>query len=131
MAHYRSAIQRWADPKVDTCLTERDEQVLFVRAFETRWPDDLIFAVPNGGKRAKLTAANLQAEGVKPGVPDLFVPTRNLWVEMKRVHGGRLSPAQKEMISRLEAAGHQVIVGHGAADALRQVEAILSAGAAA
>lgn len=129
MARYRSAIQRWADPSSETCLPEHEEQVLFVRAFESRWPDHLIFAIPNGGHRSKLTAANLQAEGVKPGVPDLFIPARLLWVEMKRARGGRLSPAQKKMIAHLEDIGHRVIVGHGAADALRQVEQILGTGA--
>ena len=30
----------------------------------------LLFAIPNGGKRDKVTAIQLQAEGVRPGVPD-------------------------------------------------------------
>lgn len=48
-----------------------------------------IFAVPNGGKRDKITAGKLKAEGVKPGVPDIFVPITTpkragLFIEMKR-----------------------------------------------
>ena len=60
-------------------------------------------------------------EGVVRGVPDLYVPAWNLWVEMKRVSGGRLSPDQKEMITYLENIGHKVILGKGAGDASKKV----------
>ena len=33
-----------------------------------------IFAIPNGGFRHITTAKKLQREGVKSGVPDLFIP---------------------------------------------------------
>jgi len=56
-------------------------------------------------------------EGVVAGIPDLFVPAWTLWIEMKRAKGGRISPEQKAMIAYLEAVGHDVIVGKGAADA--------------
>lgn len=74
----------------------------------------MIFAVPNGEKRAISVAKRLKAEGVVAGVPDLFVPEWCLWVEMKRVKGGRLSPEQKKMIGYLERIGQTVIVGKGA-----------------
>jgi hypothetical protein len=63
----------------------------------------------------------MKAEGVRPGVPDLFVPEWRLWVEMKRQKGGRLSADQKDWITYLEAIGDTVIVGKGANDASRQV----------
>ena len=66
-------------------------------------------------------AKRLKAEGVVRGIPDLFIPQWNLWVEMKRKTGGRLSPEQKSMISYLEGVGHKVIVGKGAGDASRQI----------
>lgn len=34
----------------------------------------LAHAIPNGGKRDAVTASKLKAEGVKPGVPDTFLP---------------------------------------------------------
>lgn len=48
-----------------------------------------MFAIPNGGKRDKITAANLRREGVKRGVPDVFLPVRRgawagLFIELKR-----------------------------------------------
>jgi hypothetical protein len=47
------------------------------------------FAVPNGGLRNKVQAAKLKAEGVKPGVPDVFLPYpcgqyAGLWLEFKK-----------------------------------------------
>ncbi len=81
----------------------------------------LIFAIPNGEKRAITVAKRLKAEGVVRGIPDLFIPQWNLWVEMKRVSGGRLSPEQKGMIGYLEGIGQKVIVVKGAGDASRQI----------
>ena len=101
--------------------SEHDEQVGFVIWFRSRFPNVLILAVPNGGKRHPGTARKLKAEGVVPGVPDLFVPEWSLWVEMKRAKGGRLSPDQREVIAYLESIGHSVVVGHGAEDASRQL----------
>jgi len=101
--------------------SEHSEQVGFINWFRSQYPEILIFAIPNGEKRAISVAKRLKAEGVVRGVPDLFIPAWNLWVEMKRVSGGRLSTDQKQMISYLENIGHTVIVGKGATDASQQV----------
>ena len=65
--------------------------------------------------------ASLKAEGVVPGIPDLFVPAWLLWVEMKRETGGVVSPIQRDWIAYLEGIGHRVIVGRGFEDARRQI----------
>jgi len=101
--------------------SEHSEQVGFINWFRSQYPETLIFAIPNGEKRAISVAKRLKMEGVVRGVPDLFIPAWNLWVEMKRVSGGRLSTDQKQMISYLENIGHTVIVGKGATDASQQV----------
>lgn len=100
---------------------EFHEQVGFVNWFEDRFPTVRIFAIPNGGKRSITTAKKLKAEGVKAGVPDLYIPAWNLWVEMKRVKGGRVSPEQKDWHEYLESIGDTVIIGKGAEDASRKV----------
>jgi hypothetical protein len=84
----------------------------------------LIIAIPNGGFRHKATAERLHAEGVTPGVPDLFIPAWMVWIEMKRTKGGSVSPAQREMMRYLTECGHQCIVGKGWEDAKRQIEAL-------
>ena len=101
--------------------SEHDEQVGFINWFRAKYPQVLIFAIPNGEKRAITVAKRLKAEGVVRGIPDLFIPQFNLWVEMKRISGGRLSPEQRAMIVYLEGIGQKVIVGKGAADASRQI----------
>lgn len=47
-----------------------------------------IFAIPNGGTRHPIEAANLKKQGVKAGVPDLMLPLarqgyHGLFIEMK------------------------------------------------
>jgi len=47
-----------------------------------------MFAIPNGGERAPVTASRLKAEGVKSGVLDIFLPYpirphHGLFIEMK------------------------------------------------
>jgi hypothetical protein len=82
--------------------SEHEEQVLFVQWFRRQYPSVLIFAIPNGGVRGKIAAAKLKAEGVKRGIPDLYVPEWKLWIEMKRVKGGRLSKDQRDVLRYLE-----------------------------
>ena len=104
-----------------TSPSEHSEQVGLINWFRLQYPNVLIFAIPNGEKRAITVAKRLKAEGVVRGIPDLFIPQWNLWVEMKRVSGGRLSPDQKSMITYLESIGNTVIIGKGAADASKQI----------
>ena len=104
-----------------TSHSEHSEQVGFVNWFRAKYPDTLIFAIPNGEKRSISVATRLKAEGVTRGIPDLYIPSCNLWVEMKRATGGRLSPDQKKVIEYLKSVGHTVIIGKGASDASKQV----------
>jgi len=83
------------------------------------------FAIPNGGKRNITTAAKLKKEGVKAGIPDICIikNSQAFFLEVKRpaVPGaakGRLSPAQKEMIPRLEEAGAEVKIVYSVADVI-------------
>ena len=98
--------------------SEHLEQVRLVSWFRKTYPDVRIFAVPNGGARSGLQGAKLKAEGVSPGVPDLFIPAWGLWVEMKRSKGGTLSPEQRDWIAYLDDCGYQCIVGRGFEDAI-------------
>ena len=107
---------------VERKRTEHEEQRELVRWFRQTWPGVLIFAIPNGGQRSAATAGRMKAEGVVPGVPDLFVPACALWIEMKRAKGGVVSPEQKRMIKSLESVGYCVLVCRGADDAKAQIE---------
>jgi len=102
-------------------MTEDQEQALFVQWFRRTYTQR-IYAIPNGGARHPAVAAKMKATGTSAGVPDLHVPEWNLWIEMKRANGGRLSDVQKDWIAYLETIGHTVIVGHGWSDAMAKVQ---------
>ena len=70
-----------------------------------------VFAIPNGGLRAKSVATAMKAEGVQKGVPDLCIlcsEGRVFWVEMKK-KGNYLSPEQKAFHAFLNGTGHEVV----------------------
>ena len=101
--------------------SEHAEQREFVSWFRKRHRGIRIIAIPNGGQRSIATAARLKAEGVMPGVPDLFIPAWRVWVEMKREKGGAVSADQKEWIAYLTECGYRCFVARGAEDAKRQI----------
>jgi len=107
---------------MDRIPTEHEEQREVVRWFRQKYHPMRIFAIPNGGFRSKATAARLKAEGVSRGVPDLYVPEKSLWIEMKRIEGGRLSPDQRNWIQYLTEIGNVVLVCRGADDAKEQID---------
>ena len=111
---------------IDRIPTEHEEQREVVKWFRRKYGPIRIFAIPNGGFRSRATAARLKAEGVSPGVPDLFVPFHRLWIEMKRVKGGKLSPEQRDWQRYLvDECGHTWMVCHGAEDAKAQIDAFM------
>jgi len=77
-----------------------------------------LFSVPNGAHVSKAQAGKLKSEGLKAGVPDLFlaIPRRGysgMFIEMKRVTGGIVSQSQKEWHRRLSDNGYLVVVCRG------------------
>lgn len=114
---------------------EHDEQAaLFVWAQWSRFefPDlQWMFAIPNGGHRNLLVARKMKAEGVKPGVPDIFLPVarkgfNGLFLEMKAegsrpVRGGKggLSDLQCEWIAAMRSRGYSAQVAYGKHEAIK------------
>lgn len=101
--------------------SEHNEQVGFVTWFYLKFPEILLFAIPNGEYRNISVAKKLKQEGVVPGVPDLFIPEWKLWIEMKQMKGGVVSKEQERIHTYLRGIGHTVIIGYGAEDASRKV----------
>lgn len=106
--------------------TEHQEQAALFEwaAFqECVWPElRLLHAIPNGGKRDKVTAARLKAEGVKPGVPDVCLPVprgekHGLYIEMKRRRGGTVSADQLKWLENLMRQGYECHVCRGCEEA--------------
>lgn len=70
--------------------------------------------IPNGGKRDKREAARLKRQGVKSGVPDVFLPCPNskyagLYIEMK-TETGRPTENQKKWNEFLNSAGYKAVI---------------------
>ena len=93
--------------------SEHQEQKNFVRWFEFQYPKIKLFAIPNGGNRNVVTATMLKAEGVRKGVPDIFIPELRLWLEFKRVKGGKVSTEQQVWINYLNGCGYTAVVVNG------------------
>lgn len=104
-------------------MTEAQEQACVIKwsqqpCIRARWPElALLFHIPNGGTRDAVEGKHLKQQGVKSGVPDLFLPVpsgqyHGLFIEMK-TDKGRASDTQKWWIERLNAAGYFAQVCHG------------------
>lgn len=96
----------------------------------------LLFAIPNGGERDRVTASRLKAEGVKAGVPDLMLPVametttqrhdekrgmlitrieqwHGLFIEMKKPKNGKVSVKQGDWHKYLGEQGYKVVTCFG------------------
>lgn len=120
--------------------TEHEEQVAlfqWAEANEARHPQLMnLYSVPNGGYRPMTTAAQLKAEGQKPGVPDCFLAVPRPGVNGKGYHGlflelkrsdrsNHATPLQKEWIDRLNQYGYKAVVCYGAQEAIDTIKAYL------
>lgn len=105
----------------------------------------LMFAIPNGGMRPKKSifkrgkivtfspeAKKLKAEGVKKGVPDIFLPVarhgfNGLFIEMKRP--GETPTAEQEFWHKvLRDQGYAVVVYDSLEDAICNISGYLKEG---
>ena len=123
--------------------TEHQEQcavIQWANYYEAKWPElRLLFAIPNGGARHIVTARKLKTEGVKAGVPDLFlpvpkfhsgrgvnniVPSYGLFIEMK-VKPNKPSKEQIMWIDLLNKQGYRVEVCYSADEAIEVLRGYL------
>ena len=77
--------------------------------------DDLVFSIPNEGKRDEKNASRMLAEGLTKGIPDTFVSIargvyHGLYIEFKRSEKEKLSDDQKRIIANLREQGFCVSV---------------------
>lgn len=103
-------------------MSEHTEQIAlfnWCKLMEGRHPQlALIFAIPNGGHRHKAVATKLKKEGVRAGVPDIFlcVPNRHgkhgLFIELKV---GKNKPTKNQLhwLSGLSAEGYEAVLCYG------------------
>lgn len=91
-----------------------------------KYPElELLYHIPNGGKRSKAEAARFKREGVKAGVPDLCLPVarrgfHGLYIELK-AEKGVVSAEQKKWIAELKRQNYCTFVAYGAAAAIKEL----------
>lgn len=117
--------------------SEHAEQAALVRwaALQARTTPELalLLAIPNGGARNAITGARLKREGVRPGVPDLFLPVarggrHGLFLELKRRRGGSVSADQRAWLRDLAGQGYHVAVCRGWDEAREAIAQYLAIG---
>ena len=114
-------------------LEDAEQRVIFQwAAMETTARPELglLYAIPNGGKRAIKTAVALKKQGVKRGVPDMCLPVarggyHGLYIELKRQKGGTVSETQKSWITALAKQGYKAVVCKGADEAIGTIKEYL------
>ncbi len=113
--------------------TEECEQIVLFRWAEfsvSQYPElELLYHIPNEGKRSAVTGARLKAQGLKSGVPDVCLPTAHggyigLYIEMK-VKPNKPTENQKRWLRALREAGHMVAVCYGFEEARDLIEKYL------
>ena len=90
----------------------------------------LMYHVPNEGKRSAVTGARMKQAGLKPGVPDVCLPTAHggyvgLYIEMK-VKPNKPTENQKQWLRALREAGHFTAVCYTWEEAKNLIEEYLS-----
>lgn len=97
---------------------EQEWLMNWCRANRIKYPElELLFHVPNGGSRNTREAINLKKQGVKPGVPDLFLPVargkyHGLFIEMKAT-GNKCTDFQEKWIKDLVKENYCCVVAYG------------------
>ena len=77
----------------------------------------LMFAIPNQRHTSVISGARFKAEGVKAGLPDIFLPAargraHGLFLELKRP-GGVVAKEQYQWNNSLNDAGYIAIICYG------------------
>jgi VRR-NUC domain len=105
---------------------EHQIQKAFFQWWELQYGNPLCWATPNGGYRNIVTATKLKAEGVRAGVPDVFlaIPNDNyhgLFMEFKRAKG-KLQPNQELYLALLDQVGYKTVVVRSVKEAIDAVQ---------
>jgi hypothetical protein len=124
-------------------LSEHSEQttiITWARRWEHLYPElRLLFAIPNGaaltyhtdrrGNRYSPQASKLKAEGLRPGIPDLFLPVprqgfHGMFIELK-VGRNKPTKEQAQLLDLLAEQGYYAAACWGAEEAITEIKEYL------
>lgn len=111
---------------------EHDMQVALFQwaALQSQYQElSLMFAIPNGGARNIVVARKLKMEGVKRGVPDIFLPVpkginSGMFIELK-AGKNKPTPEQKEWSQGLTVMGYHVVLCYSWEEAVERIKEYL------
>jgi len=126
-ANEKKKLARRRIKTVELFPTEHQEQCRVIAWCDAHPIAKTIFAIPNGSHKSPAMAAKFKREGLRPGVPDLFLPVpskgyHGLFIEMKRTRGSVTSTAQKEWEHELREFGYGYYCCKGAEDAIQSIQ---------
>lgn len=108
------------DEKSDPSESEEQKRLFRYCGAETgKYPElTMLYHIPNEGKRSVSNGRRLKDEGLKKGVPDICLPVarcgyHGMYIELKKIKGGRVSKEQSEWINKLQEQGYAAFVCHG------------------
>ena len=112
-------------------ISESSIQCSYLQWLNFQHPEvfEVTSSFPNGGVRDPRYGARLKREGMKKGFPDLgvFSPYgkyHGMFIEFKN-EKGKVSPEQKEVISKLQAKGYLCVVCKSIDEAIHQTNEYL------
>lgn len=122
---------------------EDNHQAALIRWADWQTPQHpelaMLCHMPNGGKRDKVQAARLKAQGVKAGYPDLLLDVprgtfHGLRIELKAPaddgrKAGTASPEQRKWLADLTAQGYRAVICVGWEAARDEILSYLNRGA--
>ncbi len=93
-------------------------------------PEQLLFAIPNGGRRDVIGAAILKKEGQRNGVSDLMLAVpraqfHGLFLELK-IATGKCSPAQHQFLADASGQGYAAFAAYSYDEAVALIEKYLT-----
>jgi len=129
-ANEKKKLARRGIKAVELVPTEHQEQCRVIAWCDAHPIAKTIFSIPNGSHKSPAMAAKFKREGLRPGVPDLFLPVaikpnHGLFIEMKRVKGSRATLEQVQWASLLVIRGYDYQLCYGADDAIDAIKKYL------
>lgn len=111
---------------------EQQHLFLWARMMSGAHPElQLMYKIPNDGRRTRVNGAHMVAEGLKKGVPDICLPVargghHGLYIELKRERGGKVSQEQIAWIEALKNEGYVAAVCRGCDEAISLITGYLA-----
>ncbi len=125
---FKKKKKRRPNPEVPYEDYEQNQVFLWSFRNEKRYPDlELLNGSLNGFRLTPSLRLKAKQQGLKKGYPDIFLPVRNkefsgLFIELKRIKGGSVSPEQKKFLKRLNGQGFMAVVCKGHEAAIEVIE---------